>query len=59
MGLGLLISACAYDQEATEVYETEADKRAADPRNKNYRSGDIYSGYVAMTSQSRDQNPHF
>ena len=54
MGLGLLISACAYDQEAAEVYETEADKRAADPRNKNYRSGDIYSGYIAMTSQSRD-----
>ena len=55
MGLGLMISACAYDQEKAEVeYETEADKREADPRNKNYRSGDIYSGYIAMTSQSRD-----
>ena len=54
MGLGLLISACAYDQEVAEVYETEADKREADPRNEKYRSGDIYSGYIAMTSQSRD-----
>ena len=54
IGLGFLIGACAYDQEAAGVYETEADKRAADPRNKNYRSGEIYSGYVAMTSQSRD-----
>ena len=44
---------------------TEAERRASDPRNKNYRSGDIYSGYVAMTSQTRDmqdddfENPAF
>jgi len=57
IGLGFLAGACAYDQEKAEAeveFETEADKRAADPRNKNYRSGDIYSGYIAMTSQTRD-----
>jgi L-cysteine S-thiosulfotransferase len=33
---------------------TEAEKRAKDPRNKNYRVGDKASGYVYMTSQTRD-----
>jgi sulfur-oxidizing protein SoxA len=54
MGFGLLISACAYEKEVTGGYDNEAEKRADDPRNKNYRSGEIYSGYIAMTSQSRD-----
>ena len=54
MGFGIALGACAMHQEASESYDTEAEKRASDPRNKNYRVGDIYSGYVAMTSQTRD-----
>jgi len=54
MVFGLFISACAYEKEVTGGYDSEAEKRADDPRNKNYRSGDIYSGYTAMTSQTRD-----
>ena len=56
--LGFLgaLGACTYDKSASVDADdvTEADRRAADPRNKNYRAGDIYSGYVAMTSQTRD-----
>ena len=50
------LGACALDQTASGDADdiTEAERRASDPRNKNYRAGDIYSGYVAMTSQTRD-----
>jgi sulfur-oxidizing protein SoxA len=54
VGLGLLIGACAYNNKGADDSITEAEKRANDPRNENYRSGDIYSGYIAMTSQTRD-----
>lgn len=47
MGLGFALSAAS-------VNANEADKRAKDPRNKNYKVGDKASGYVYMTSQTRD-----
>jgi sulfur-oxidizing protein SoxA len=58
MGLGFALS-------ATSVSADEAERRAKDPRNKNYIVGEKKSGYVYMTSQTRDmqgddfENPGF
>jgi sulfur-oxidizing protein SoxA len=45
----LVVSCTPIVEEMTEV-----EKRAADPRNKAYMVGDKASGYVYMTSQTRD-----
>ncbi len=47
MGFGLALS-------AANVSADEAEKRAKDPRNKNYKVDNKASGYVYMTSQTRD-----
>ncbi|MBT7268831.1 MAG: hypothetical protein HN884_18290, partial [Rhodospirillaceae bacterium] len=47
MGLGFALG-------ATNVSADEAEKRAKDPRNKKFMVGEKNSGYVYMTSQTRD-----
>ena len=49
LGFGLVVSCTPIVEEMTEV-----EKRAADPRNKAHMVGDKASGYVYMTSQTRD-----
>ena len=49
IGFGLVVSCTSIVEEMTEV-----EKRAADPRNKTHMVGDKASGYVYMTSQTRD-----
>ncbi len=62
MGLGMAIG---FTNNASIANADEAEKRAKDPRNKNYMVGDKNSGYVYMTSQTRDmqdddfENPGF
>ena len=54
-GFGLVLTGCiATGDKAGMEKMTEADKRAADPRNVNFRVGDKASGYVYMTKQTRD-----
>lgn len=52
-GFGAVLSGCAPTDSGVGKM-TETEKRAQDPRNKNFRAGDKASGYVYMTSQTRD-----
>jgi len=51
MGLGITIG---FTNNASIAVADEAEKRAKDPRNKHFIVGEIKSGYVYMTSQTRD-----
>jgi sulfur-oxidizing protein SoxA len=53
IGLGFT-SGFALSVSSANAQMNEAEKRAKDPRNKNYMVGDKNSGYVYMTSQTRD-----
>jgi hypothetical protein len=48
------IVAVAYTAVAQQMKRSEYERRTADPRNSKYISGDKKSGYVYMTSVTRD-----
>lgn len=57
LGIGLGLVTPSFGNAAEKMAKSEmneAEKRAMDPRNKAYKVGDKSSGYIYMTSTTRD-----